>query len=64
MPQGGGIWIHSGASARIANSDEVTLGFHAEALPRFANVDDARRCAEEIVALLRRFGLKAEIRQD
>jgi hypothetical protein len=39
------------------------LGFDVEALPRFANVDEARRCAEEIVALLRRYGLKAEVRQ-
>lgn len=37
-------------------------GFDPSALPVFAMTEEIRRCAEEFIAMLQRYGVKAEFR--
>lgn len=62
MPRNGGIWIHSSASAPRAG--DYTLAFASETVFTFASADELRACAEEIVAVLQRYGIPCTVRED
>jgi hypothetical protein len=61
MPRGATMWIHSDASALRAG--DYTLTFAPETVFNFASAGELRACAEEIIAVLQRYGIFAKGRE-
>jgi len=56
------MWINANASAPRAG--DYTLAFAAEMLLPFDTEEAMRRCAQEIIDVLRRYGIKADWNED
>jgi hypothetical protein len=61
MPRGNATWIQSNAVS--PREGYFTLGFAAETLLPFAAEKEMRRCAQEIIDVLRRYGIDVELRE-
>lgn len=59
MPRGFAAWIN--ADAVSPRAGDFTLGFAAETLLPFAAEEEMRRCAQEIIDVLRRYGIDVEL---
>jgi hypothetical protein len=55
------VWLRAGRA--IAAGHGFTLGFAPDALPAFGSADALRACAQELIALLRRYGIACELRE-
>ncbi len=62
MPRGATMWIHSDASAPRAG--DYTLTFARETVFNFPSAGELRACAEEIIAVLQRYGIPCTVRED
>jgi hypothetical protein len=61
MPRGNAAWIH--ARALASQPGDFVLGFAADAPPIFASAEEMRHCALEIIAVLRRYHIDADLRE-
>ncbi len=61
MPRGAANWIQSDAVAPRAG--DFTLGFAVETLLPFNTEEEMRSCAQEIIDVLRRYGIDVELRE-
>lgn len=61
MPRGAAAWINANAMAPKAG--DYLLGFALDALPKFASAEEMRRCAQEIIAVLRHYNIDADLRK-
>jgi hypothetical protein len=54
-------WIFS--APETSEPRPWALGFSSENPPRFRTIKDRKRCAEEIMQVLQRYGIEAEVRR-
>ena len=63
MPRGSAIWIQNQAPTTTLLNDGVRVNIASDVAVILKDEAEALRCAEEIVAVLRRYGINTQVQQ-